>query len=94
MVYLKEYYEVVRNPKMEGKTKEILENYGNKLKTEGWKYNMYEGAYISPDGSATFVLYRSPYQGRLLQFNSDRDVEFEECKSKMLENGDFIEIVK
>ena len=92
MVVLKEYYEAVRNPETKHKALSILNIYVDKLEAEGWKYWMYEGGLVSPDGSTFFCDDRAPYVGQLSNWDLNKKAEFEAYKNKMLENGDFVEI--
>lgn len=72
--------------------RKILYDYVDKLKTQGWQYNISEGGCISPDKSTVFVDYRDPYYGQLLCFSSKKMGEYENNVRNLLESGDFVEM--
>ncbi len=74
MLILKSYYDKL-DERDYNKTREELFNYGSYLEDKGWKENIIEGGYVSPDYSTIFITNRDPYFGQLLQFSS-KEQEF------------------
>lgn len=66
--------------------------YVEKLKEEGWQYNIAEGGCISPDRSTIFMDFRDPYYGQLMCRSSKKNIEYENIVKEFIESGDFVEI--
>lgn len=66
--------------------------YADKLKAQGWQYNISEGGCISPDRSTIFVDFRDPYYGQLMCRSDAKQSEYENIVKMFMESGDFVEI--
>lgn len=72
--------------------KQELYAYVEKLKAQGWQYNISEGGCISPDRSTIFVDFRDPYYGQLMCRSGAKQNEYENIVNMFMESGDFVEI--
>lgn len=72
--------------------KQELYAYVEKLKAQGWQYNISEGGCISPDRSTIFVDFRNPYYGQLMCRSGTKQNEYENIVNMFMESGDFVEI--
>lgn len=92
MVILKSYKSLSDKSKhSKSDTDELLYEYAESLKQQGWTEAMLEGGVESPDGSTLFVVSRNPYKGQLLSLRKDIVNEFNIIVSKLKESDDFIE---
>lgn len=92
MVILKSYKSLADKSKhSKSDTEELLYEYAESLKQQGWTEAMREGGVESPDGSTLFVVSRNPYKGQLLSLRKDMVNEFNIIVSKLKESDDFIE---
>jgi len=71
--------------------KRKLFEFGESLEQKGWKLNITEGGYLSPDASTMFIFCRSPYYGELLQQSQSKETEYNKCVSDFIASGEFIE---
>lgn len=92
MVILKSYKTLSDDSKyINDDAEELLYEYGEVLRHQGWTESILEGGGESPDGSTLFVVSRNPYKGQLLSLRKDLANEFNLIVSKMKESDDFIE---
>lgn len=90
--FLGEYMRVILKSYRLTRDKQELCAYVEKLKVQGWQYNISEGGCISPDRSTIFVDFRDPYYGQLMCCSGDKKNEYENTVNMFLESGDFVEI--
>lgn len=60
----------------------------DELEKEGWKYDIMEGGYISPDFSCIAITDRFPYDNTLLRFSNDKNFN---NTVEWLKNNGFLE---
>ena len=68
-----------------------LYRYGESLSQKGWILIPIEGGYLSPDVSTLFIVARSPYNGQLLQFYENKEMEYNALVDELVKSGDFVE---
>lgn len=69
---------------------DTLFKYGRLLEQQGWRYNIMEGGYLSPDRSTLFICARTPYEGQLLPYSAEGWERYLSLVQERLESGDFI----
>lgn len=70
--------------------KNLLVEYGRNLEKQGWRQNIIDGGYFSPDGSTIFITDRAPYNGELLQAARYKQAEYLALVEELIEGGDFM----
>lgn len=70
------------------KTIRLKEDKLQELEDYGWRYDIVEGGYISPNMSAIAIDNRFPYNNLLLKFSTD-EIKFKETVEWLTKN-DFI----
>lgn len=92
MVILKSYKSLSDNSKYSNDdVEELLYEYGEVLKQQGWTEAILDGGVKAPDGSTLFVISRSPYKGQLLSLSQSMMNSYNDIVGKLIDSGDFVE---